>query len=98
MFLIFIFESERDTHTECEQGRGKERETRNVKQAPCCQHRADTGLELTNHEIMARAEVGCLTNCAIQVPQKSIVFGGEIYTTENTLEEREKKYRLRTWT
>ena len=28
----------------------------------------DTGLELTDHEIMTSAEVGCLTNWATQVP------------------------------
>ena len=41
-FLKFIFES----------GQGRNRGRENPKQAPCYQHRANSGLELTNHEIM----------------------------------------------
>ena len=39
------------------------RETQNLKQAPGseCQRRGLWGLELVNHEIMTRAEVGGLT-------------------------------------
>ena len=36
---------------------GAEREAENPKQAPHCQHGADAGLDLTNHEIVARVAI-----------------------------------------
>ena len=44
-------------------GRGGEKETQNPKQASGSELSAepDAGLELTNYEIVARAEVRCLT-------------------------------------
>ena len=48
---VFIFERE----TEHKQGRGRERGRHRIRsrlQALSGQHRADTGVELTNHEIV----------------------------------------------
>ena len=53
----------------------RERETQNPKQAPGSRLRAvstepDAGLELTNLEIVTRAEVRCSTGRATQAPQE----------------------------
>ena len=72
MFL-FIFETERET--EDEQGRGRETGRHRIQsrlQAPSGQHRARIELDLMNHEIMCRAEVGHLTDWATQAPLKII--------------------------
>ena len=69
MFIYFC-ESER----EHKQGRGREREGDRVSEVgsrlQAVSTEPDTGLELTNREIMAWAEVGRLTNWATQVLQK----------------------------
>ena len=51
----------------------RERETQNPKQAPGSELSAepDTGLELTDREIMTWAEVGLLTDWATQAPLMS---------------------------
>ena len=50
--------------TECEQRRGQERETHTELEAGsrlrAVSTEPDVGLELTNHEIVTSAEVGCL--------------------------------------
>ena len=53
----------------------RERETQNPKQAPGSElvsTEPDTGLELTDREIMTWAEVGRLTDWATQAPQSSV--------------------------
>ena len=64
---MFIFERQRET--ECEQEKGRERETENLKQASGSEPSAepDASLEPANREIMAWAEVGRLTDRATQV-------------------------------
>ena len=47
VYLFILRERERGR----EWGRVRERERENPKQAPCCQHRPDVGLEPTNQEI-----------------------------------------------
>ena len=37
-------------------------ETENLKQAQAVSTEPDAGLEPTNHEIMTRTKIGCLTN------------------------------------
>ena len=55
---------------EKERGGGRERKgDRKTKQVPHCQHSANTGLCLMNHEIMTRG----LPNSAIQVPWHSSI-------------------------
>ena len=51
---IFIyFEGEIESHQE----RGRERGRENLRQVPHCPRRANLGLELTNCEVMTRAEI-----------------------------------------
>ena len=55
----------RQRETEHERGRVGERKTQNPKQAPGSElsaHEPNVGLELTDREIMTRAEVGCPTD------------------------------------
>ena len=71
MFILF-FERETERERERERARARaqagegqsEREAQNPKQAPGSELSAepDLGLELTNCEIMTRAEVGCFTD------------------------------------
>ena len=70
IFLMFIYYWETDT--EREQGRGRERggdtESEAGSRLRAISTEPDTGLELTNCEIMTWAEVGRLTNWATQAP------------------------------
>ena len=64
--------------TECEQGRGREREEDTESEAGS-RFRADSiepdaGLEPTNHEIMTLAEVGRSTDGATPVPLNFVFF------------------------
>ena len=73
--FIYFWERERER---AEEGQ-IERETQNPKQAPGSRLQAastepEEGLELTNYKTMTWAEVGRLTNWAIQVPQNIVVF------------------------
>ena len=56
----------REKERERERGQRK-RETQNPKQTPGTE--PDEGLKPTDCEIMTRAEVRCLTDGAVQVPQ-----------------------------
>ena len=80
-FLTFIYFWDRET--EHEQGRVRERGRHRIwngLQALSCQHRArcDAGLELTDHEIMTWAEVGCPPDWATQAPPRSFLFIGRV--------------------
>ena len=61
--FIYFWETEAE-----QQKRGRERDThtQNPKQAPGVSTEPDAGPELTNHEIVSRAEVGRLTDWATQ--------------------------------
>ena len=62
---MFIFDRQRKRQSMSGgRGRERERETQNLKQAPgsAVSAEPDTGLELTNHEIMTLAKVRCLTD------------------------------------
>ena len=51
---MFIFESKREREREHELGRGREKGGHRIRsrpQAPSCQQRPDSGLELMNREI-----------------------------------------------
>ena len=67
-FLMFIFETERQSMSRG----GVERETHIESEAGsrlwAVGTEPDAGLELTNREIVTRAEVGCLTDWATQGP------------------------------
>ena len=59
----------------CMSGGGAEKGgTEYLKQALCWQQRPDAGLQLTNHEIMTRAEDGGLTDWVTQVPLMETFF------------------------
>ena len=68
--VLFIFERDRDRVWT---GRGRERETQNPERAPgselSTRTEPDAGLELTSHEIVTWAEVGCSTDGAARAPQ-----------------------------
>ena len=69
---LFIFERERQRETECERRRGRERGRHRIQnrlQVLSCPHRARRWPELTNQEIMTRAEGRRLTNWPTQAPQ-----------------------------
>ena len=63
-FHVYLFLTERET--ECEQGRGKEiegdTESKAGSRLRAVSTEPDTGLELTNHEIVTGAEVGRSTD------------------------------------
>ena len=71
--VLFIFETE----TEHEQG-GAEREGDTESETDsrlwAVSTEPDTGLELTDREIMTWAEVGRLTDQATQAPQMAVLF------------------------
>ena len=70
LFLnVYLFERERERGRERERerqharvGRGRERGQRILSELCADRSELDSGLELTNHEIMTWAEVGCLTD------------------------------------
>ena len=58
-------------------GAERERETQDPKQAPGSELSAQTpmrGLNSQTHEVMARAEVECLTDWATQAPHDLVLF------------------------
>ena len=69
---MFIFERERDTHTQNASRGGAEREGDTESEAEsrlwAVSTEPDVGLKLTSHEIMTQAEVGHLTDWTTQVP------------------------------
>ena len=68
---------ERQRETEHEWGRSREGGRHRIPsrlQALSCQHRADTGLELTDCEIITRTEVGHWTDWATQASHRTLVF------------------------
>ena len=70
LFLMFTFERERET--ECEQGvaeREGDTESKAGSRLWAVSTEPDTGLKLTDCEIMTWAEVGRLTDWATQGPQ-----------------------------
>ena len=62
-----------------EGGRERERERERIPNRLCTQWSPNVGLELTNHEIMTCAKVGCLTDWAIQVPPKLMFLLKSVY-------------------
>ena len=71
---VYLF-SERETETEHEWGRGRERGRHRIGnrlQALSCQHRAQRGARTQEHDIMTRAEVGCLIELSHPAPQSLI--------------------------
>ena len=68
---MFIFARERET--EWKQGRGRERDTHTELKAGsrlwAVSTEPDTGLKLTDHEIVTWAKIGRLTDWATQAPQ-----------------------------
>ena len=68
---MFIFDREREM--EHERGRGRERDTHTETEAGsrlwAVSTEPETGLELTDREIMTRAEVGCSTDWPTQASQ-----------------------------
>ena len=75
-FNAYFWETVRET--EYEWGRGREREGDTESEAGSRLWAVNTepnvGLELTNREILTWAEVGRLTNWAIQAPQSALFF------------------------
>ena len=77
--LLFIFG--RETQTQHDQGRGRERqgdtESQGGSRLWAVSTEPNMGLELTNCEIMTWAKVGCLTDWATQAPRfnkKNLIF------------------------
>ena len=75
MFTYFL-----ETHTECEQGSGREKrggdtESKAGSRLWAVSTEPNTGLKLMDHKIVIQAEVGRLTDWATQVPLlKSFFF------------------------
>ena len=74
-FLMFIDFWERERERERERARGREREGDTESEAGsglwAVKIEPSAGLELTNHEIVTWAKVGCLTDWATQAPHLS---------------------------
>ena len=59
----------------CAGGRGREKDTEDLKPAVC--REPNVGLKLTNHEIMTRTKVGHLNDQDTQAPLKMGAFMNE---------------------
>ena len=70
IFLMFIFDRERDRDKAWVGERQREGDTESEagSRLQAVSKEPDAGLNLTNREIMTRDEVGCSTNWATQVP------------------------------
>ena len=62
IFFFFFFSFLRDSMTEGEAEREGDTESEAGSRPQAVSTEPDLGLELTNHEIMTRAEVECLTD------------------------------------
>ena len=73
--MFYLFLRERETETKHEQGRGERQgdtESEADSRLWAVSAEPNRGLKLTNPEIMTWAEVRCLTDWAIQVPQNAL--------------------------
>ena len=68
MFLYFWEREERERISGRRPEREEDTESEAASRLWAISTEPDAGLELTNHEIMTWAEVGCLTEWATQVP------------------------------
>ena len=80
IFFNFLFIFERERVSEHEWGRSRERERDTEREAVsrlwAVRTEPDVGLEPMNCQIMTWAQVGCLTNWAIQAPHTYILIDG----------------------